>query len=66
MLCRLSLQVNLHLDLQVELMQGRSIDNAPWPCEDVGDTLKDDLTSCIDWHWLQVSSLSLSSSTVHI
>lgn len=48
--------------LQVEIMQGRSIDNAPWPCEDIGEGLKDDLTSCIDWHWLQVGAHALSNA----
>jgi hypothetical protein len=42
---------------QAEVMRGRSIDNAPWPCVDLGDALKEDLASCIDWHWLQASRL---------
>lgn len=43
--------------MQAQVMMGRSIDNAATVCEDLGKDLQDDLTTCIDWRWLEVGAL---------
>jgi hypothetical protein len=42
------------LHVQAQVMVGRGKDNSAQPCEDLGPSLQDDLTSCIDWQWLEV------------
>ncbi|BDA49058.1 probable hypoxia-inducible factor 1-alpha inhibitor [Coccomyxa sp. Obi] len=39
--------------VRTPVMTGRSIDNSARPCDDLGTALQDDLTSSIDWQWLE-------------